>query len=261
MTNTTDLQGSSRFLNYLDLPDTYKPSPSTSPLAFLKQHLHQLPKHLAIYFASRVPARTRTTLPLVRNRRLNYVQSGAGSVALGWQNGRARWPLLWEQSGSTRDDIKPGELNGAEERAWANRHFMHGRGGELNKLGALLAEYEAEREAERTRQLRRDDAVRQSMMPQVAEEEEDSDEEVEEDDDPPVSEDPVETVEEHRLAFERRLQERFIYGLLDGFEYDDIDWDDKWDTIGDQDAEDRWFDEDDEDDAPMEIDRPTTPDY
>lgn len=198
-----------RFLTYLDLPADYTPSPVHAPFEFLRAHLHQLPQHLALYFSSSVPARERTALPIVRNRRLNYTQSTAGASALGYAAGRAQWPLLWEQSGTTRDDVKPGQLSGVEERAWANAGFMGGHAGEVGRLGALLSEYEAEREADRTRALRRDRAVRESMLPQV-EEEEDSDE-----DEDANGPDDEETVEEHRATFERLLREKFIYGTLD----------------------------------------------
>ncbi|KZV84265.1 hypothetical protein EXIGLDRAFT_753970 [Exidia glandulosa HHB12029] len=250
---------SERFLKYLDLPDDYEPSPTRAPLDFLRAHLYQLPQHLAVYFSSSVAPRERTALPIVRNRRLNYAQSPAGSTALGYSAGRAEWPLLWEQSGSTRDDVKPGELSGQDERAWANANFMGGQGGELGRLGGLLSEYEAEREAERMRALRRDRAVRESMMPQVEEEEDESDEEDDATDANAAAEE--ESVEEHRAAFERLLRERFVYGTLDDFDYDSVDWNDEWDSIAERDNEERWFDADDDDDMVVDIDRSGTPDY
>lgn len=46
------------------------------------------------------------------------------------------------------------------------------------------------------------------------------------------------------------------------FEYDAVDWDDQWDSVGERDEEERWFDADDDDDVPMaEGDRSGTPDY
>jgi len=48
---------------------------------------------------------------------------------------------------------------------------------------------------------------------------------------------------------------------LQGFEYDDVDWNDNFDLDLDRQREDAWFDEDDEEDGSMNIDRSGTPDY
>lgn len=206
-----------RFLRYLDLPECYQPSPTAAPVEFLQQHLVQLPKHLALYFSSLVPPKSRTSLSIVRNRRLNYVQSPAGQEALFWKRARSKWPLLWEQSGTAREEgARPGDFDAADERAWAKDNFLGGNGAaQIGKLGALLGEYEADREAERARHLRRDAAVRQAMMPQLAEEDEDSDDEDPVDAAANAAEDAAETLDQHRDAFERLLKERLVYGLLD----------------------------------------------
>ncbi|KAH7103970.1 hypothetical protein BKA62DRAFT_695173 [Auriculariales sp. MPI-PUGE-AT-0066] len=104
------------------------------------------------------------------------------------------------------------------------------------------------------------------MMPQLAEEEEDDDSEDEEDvataTAATAAEDAAETIEQHKNAFTRLVRERLIYGLLEGFEYDDIDWNDSLDVDVDQQHEDAWFDaDDDEEEAPMAVDRSATPDY
>jgi len=55
-----------------------------------------------------------------------------------------------------------------------------------------------------------------------------------------------ESPQEARLAFERSIKERFIYGLLDSDLYATVDWDDRWDEDTSRDDQDRWFDDGDE---------------
>ncbi|CAG8703628.1 14124_t:CDS:2 [Acaulospora colombiana] len=52
-------------------------------------------------------------------------------------------------------------------------------------------------------------------------------------------------IERIKSLFERLLKERFIDGRLEHFDYDSVDWDDKWDVQSREDEE-RWFDEDDD---------------
>jgi hypothetical protein len=63
-----------------------------------------------------------------------------------------------------------------------------------------------------------------------------------EDEDPEIQE--SESPEEAQALFERRVRERFIYGLLEGADYDSVDWDEWLDVEDDRDAEERWFDDD-----------------
>ena len=221
MTATDSRAEAARFLRYLDLPDDYEPSPIGAPFAFLQQNLHQLPHHLAVQFSSSVPSHERTKLPLVRNRRLQYIASTPGQKAISFPRARARWPMLWEASGTARDDSsKPGDFYAAEEREWAKADFLGGQATQVGKLGSLLSEYEAERDADRARQLRRDHSIRQAMMPQLGEEEEDTDDDEEQESEAAAAvanatEDAKETVQQHREAFERLVRERLIYGNLE----------------------------------------------
>jgi hypothetical protein len=158
---------------------------------------------------------------------------------------RNSWPGLWQ--GRERSGIEEGK----EERLWAQNEFLGGAQQHVGQLHNLLGGYEEEREAERVRNLRRrrigeDDA----FVP----EEEDSEDEDEGNKNmqPPEQE----TDEQVKDLFERRIRERFIYGLLDvgrkigkqtvkskflqNVDYDKIDWDE---SLGDEDrdAEERWF--------------------
>ncbi|GAV98991.1 hypothetical protein LENED_000415 [Lentinula edodes] len=119
---------------------------------------------------------------------------------------------------------------------------MQGSTKHVKKLGSLLRDYEEEREAERVRNIRRTQlAAEESQF--IPEEDEDSAE-----DEPVESGDVEEATEaDNRAEFERRIRERFIYGLLDNIDYDRVDWDESLDTDNDRDTEERWFDDEDED--------------
>lgn len=151
-----------------------------------------------------------------------------------------------------------------EEEEWAAKQFLDGKKMHVGKLGPLLGGYEEEREAERVRNIRRKEAERLEELP---EEDEDTDEEEEEDQEisqPAVTE---ENAEETREIFLRLVKEKFIYGLLEvrittfslpcqsdlvvapysqNVDYDKVDWDEQWDVDNDRDAEERWFDEEEE---------------
>ena len=85
---------------------------------------------------------------------------------------------------------------------------MGGAKQHVGKLGSLLGDYEEERAAERFRMERRRREVEEPFIP---EEDEDTSDEEDLVSAPPEEESP----EEARLAFERLVRERFIYGLLD----------------------------------------------
>jgi hypothetical protein len=92
-----------------------------------------------------------------------------------------------------------------EERAWADNEFLQGSTKHVGKLGNLLGGYEEERETERVRILRRERAVINDFVP---EEDESSDEGASD-----VAMD--EPLEDTKASFERRIRERFVYGLLE----------------------------------------------
>ncbi|KAF7352634.1 DUF2052 domain-containing protein [Mycena venus] len=98
--------------------------------------------------------------------------------------------------------------------------------------------YEEEREAERFRTLRRERAEAEF----VPEEESDSD-----DDNVSGPSSMVQMIDEDaKTSFERLIRERFIYGLLENIDYDKVDWDENLDADDDREAEERWFDEEEE---------------
>ncbi|KAI0065938.1 hypothetical protein BV25DRAFT_1616127 [Artomyces pyxidatus] len=190
-------------LSYLGLPLDYTPAPGNEPIPFLTKHLHQLPPHLLFYFSTVTTPQERSVLPSVRNRRFKFSNSDPPELRL--SEAKRQWPTLWE--GRERR----GQEEGRQEREWAEKEFLDGKiKSHVGKLAALLGDYEEEREAERVRNVRREQAIA-AEDEFVPEEDESSDEEIEGDlpqDDPAVTEDAEE-------VFTRRIRERFIYGLLE----------------------------------------------
>ncbi|KAH9482559.1 hypothetical protein JR316_0004659 [Psilocybe cubensis] len=211
-------------LKYLGLAESFEPSPERDPIAFLSQYLTHLPPHLLLHYSYITTPKQRSVITSIRNRRLQYVNKNPPELS--FDAGRSTWPNLWQ--GRERRGVEEGN----EERSWAQKDFLHGSKQHVGKLGNLLAGYEEEREAERVREIRRNnrDAVEDDFVP-----EEDSDEDV-----PPE----VETAEQARASFERLLRESFIHGLLDNIDYDGVDWDETLDVEDERDAEERWFEED-----------------
>ncbi|KAJ2931644.1 hypothetical protein H1R20_g5360, partial [Candolleomyces eurysporus] len=221
-------------LKYLGLPPDYTPSPTTQPIEFLKQHLTHLPPNIVSYYGLITTPKQRTVIPAIRNRRLQYTQTAPAELS--FVRARNSWPHLWEGR------LQPGVEEAKEERTWVEKEFLAGNPTHVGKLPGLLRDFEEERENERVRTLRR---VRESEE-LAPEEDSDSDEEDEEDEEPPSSESDPETDQERQAIFERRIKERFIYGLLDSIDYDKIDWNESLDVDDDREAQERWFEEDDE---------------
>ncbi|KAK7470466.1 hypothetical protein VKT23_001891 [Stygiomarasmius scandens] len=219
-------------LKYLGLPIDYHPSPADEPVGFLVKHLNQLPPHLSAKFSSVVTPKQRTIIPAIRNRRLNYTRSNP--TELSFTNAKREWPNLWQ--GRERRGIEEGN----EEKQWAENSFMAGAPKHVKKLGSLLGGYEEEREAERVRTLRREQiaAREEEFVPE--EDESDSDDEVE------AEPEPEESEADARVAFERRIHEHFIYGLLERYDYDKVDWDENLDADNDRELEEAWFEDEDE---------------
>ncbi|CAK5275591.1 unnamed protein product [Mycena citricolor] len=215
---------------WLGLDESSLPSPAASPIEFLMVNLRFLPPHLLQSFSNITSPKDRSRLPAIRNRRLKY---SAAAPELRFAAARNNWPLLYE---GTSRPTKPG---GEEEKAWVQNDFLDGRRKHVGKLGELLSGYEDEREGERLRALRREKAEAEF----VPEEEEDSDSD---DEGPLPPEEPV-TEGVAKASFERLIRERFIYGLLDGVDYDRVDWDESLDGDTDRESEERWFDEEEED--------------
>lgn len=193
-------------LTWLGLEKDYLPSPSNQPIEFLLEHINHLPPHLLLKFSSITTPKQRTTIHSIRNRRVVYLNSNPSELS--FTSARHTWPTIWP--GRERRGIEEGN----DEEQWAETGFMQGTTKHVKKLGHLLRDYEEEREAERVRNIRRAQlAAEQDQF--IPEEDEDSDEE-----------EPVALEEENdadlKEEFERRIRERFIYGLLDvsnGFLY------------------------------------------
>lgn len=187
-------------LSYLALPSDYAPLPSKQPVEFLRKHVRELPPHLLSLFSTITSPKERTQVPAIRNRRLKYVESQPPELSLA--NAKSTWPILWE--GRER----PGIEQGQDEKTWAEKDFLDGIvSQQVGKLGALLAGYEEEREAERVRTIRRQRAEYIESLP---EEDEDTDDEEEE-----VTMPQEPSTAESEASFLRRVKERFIYGLLE----------------------------------------------
>ena len=189
-------------LRYLGLPQDYQPSPLTEPVDFLSKHMPSLPQNLLSLFSSQVTAKQRTVLPAIRNRRLRYFESSPPEFAM--PAATALFAYLWP--GTLGNNVAREEAE--DEKQWADKEFLGGHGKQVGKLGALLGGYEEEREAERTRALRRQQREAEESFP---EEDEDTD------DEEAAAEAAKEelTPQEAEQLFKRRLKERFIYGLLE----------------------------------------------
>jgi hypothetical protein len=190
-------------LKYLGLPPDYQPNPESDPIRFLSQNIRTIPKHFAPNFDQRTTPKQRTVVPTIRNRRTKFTQSNP--TELSFESAKKSWPLLWTGDPSEAGPRR-GQAERLEEKNWADHEFLGGATQHVGKLGALLGGYEEERAAERFRMERRQ---REAEKPFVPEEDEDTS-----DEEDPASPPPEESPEEARLAFERSVKERFIYGLL-----------------------------------------------
>ncbi|KAF9651229.1 hypothetical protein BDM02DRAFT_3110943 [Thelephora ganbajun] len=219
-------------LKYLGLPPDYQPNPESDPILFLSHNIRIIPKHFSQKFAQSTTPKQRTVIPAIRNRRTKFTQSNP--TELSFESAKNTWPLLWAGDPS-EGGPRRGGAEGLEEKNWADREFLGGAKQHIGKLGNLLGGYEEERTAEKFRMERRRREVEEPFVP----EEDTSDEDLAP---APLEESP----EEARLAFERLVRERFIYGLLDSDLYATVDWDDMWDEETSRDDEDRWFEDEDE---------------
>jgi hypothetical protein len=92
-------------LKYLDLPPSYSPSPSSDPKSFLEAHIHQLPPNLLARFAPALDIHERSSLPVIRNRRTQYVQSAPREYT--FEGARKRFPDLWESIALASGRLRP----------------------------------------------------------------------------------------------------------------------------------------------------------
>ncbi|GBE79436.1 hypothetical protein BKA93DRAFT_741844 [Sparassis latifolia] len=229
--NTPHAFKGSLVLSYLGLPEQYEPSPNADPIQFLLKHLLELPPHLSMLFSSVTTPKQRTVVSAIRNRRLRYTETDP--VELRFASSKVTWPTLWGNE-------RPGQHEAADERDWVEREFLGSLKPHVGKLGMLLGGYEEERALERIRTLRREQA---ELLDSLPEEDESEDEDNEEQ---PANLTPEASAEDAESLFLRSVKERFIYGLLESIDYDKVDWDERWDTARDRDAEERWFDDEEE---------------
>jgi hypothetical protein len=196
---------SERVLKYLQLPEDYQPSPSAHPLKFLSIHLRELPSELLRSFDAFVTPKQRSTLPVIRNRRLTFLGSNPDTFTL--PAAKSQWHLLYPIR------QRHGIRQGLEEKAWAENDFLGGGAQHVGKLGNLLREHEEDREIEKSREQR----LQQSASLREAEEAvEEFEEEFDSDDEPSTSTSgKSDTAEEMQHEFLRLIRERFIYGLLE----------------------------------------------
>lgn len=189
-------------LSYLQLPPNYSPSPAAAPIPFLTKHIRQLPSHLLRLFSTITTPQERTAVLVIRNRRFNFVQSDP--TTLRFIPTRQRWPTLWEGPGEL------GHEQSREEKEWADTAFLGGGHKPfVGKLGALLGEYEEERQMERARLARH--AHQDVFVP-------DEDQSTGSDGDQYSLEPEVpESTQAVQESFLRRVQERLIYGQLEVF--------------------------------------------
>lgn len=192
-------------LNYLGFPPDHQPDPDSDPIRFLSQNIRIIPKQFAPKFAQSTTPKQRTVIPAIRNRRTKFTQSNP--TELSFESAKKAWPSLW-----TSDLFVGGPRRGQDERLeeknWADHEFLGGAKQHVGKLGALLGDYEEERVAGAFRMERRRREAEEQFIP---EEDEDTSDEEDPTSAPPEHESP----EEARLAFERSIREKFIYGSLD----------------------------------------------
>ncbi|THH05911.1 hypothetical protein EW146_g9772 [Bondarzewia mesenterica] len=225
-------------LSWLGLKSDFEPAPSRAPIEFLTQHFSKLPPHLLKHFSAITTPRQRSLISAIRNRRFRFASTDP--LELRFSAARSQWPTLWDGRGE-----RYGGEEAREEKEWVEHEFLGGSmRPHVGKLGVLLGDYEEEREAERVRTIRRQHAA-EDFVPEEDESDEEEEEEEEEGEAGATPMGENESVEDSQALFQRRIRERFIYGLLETDLYETVDWEEKWDD-DDRDAEDRWFEEEEE---------------
>lgn len=191
-------------LKYLGLPADYTPSPTLEPLEFLSKHLNELPPSiLAVTFPD---VKQRSQLPVIRNRRLKYVESSPAELE--FDQAKGKWPSLWTgplrpPPHSTSQQVPSKDESDVD---WVKSGgFLPGSTRHVGKLGDLLGGYEEERNMESMRQRRAEQREKEEneFIP-----EEDSDSDSDESGLPTKDEEPSQE------DFLRRVREKIIYGLL-----------------------------------------------
>lgn len=199
-----------RILTYLDLaPSAELPS---SPRAFLTNHIHSLPPPLLASFTI-VPPRQRSSVPLIKSRRLTYASRSPLPSILTAESARLRWPLLWERLGGGNIALAPPTADVEEEEEWVKGGFLPGVEGRqhVKRLGGFLRGLQEEREMEDVMAAKR---VERRLDDQGEEFDSDTDDE----DEAVYRRVPAAGVTEREVrevkeAFEKKVMELFIDGL------------------------------------------------
>ena len=200
-----------RIRSYLSLaPSTILPS---STFAFLEAHLHILPTSLLLPFSSIISPRQRSTIPIIKSRRLLHASNNPLPNTLRADSGRLRWPLLWERLGGS--SLPPSSQGVEEEEDWVTEGFMPGKEGRqhVKKLGGFLRGLEEEREQEGVREARRVERRLDDVGEEFDEESDDEEASIA----PRPAGNPSRATEldqeDVKKEFERKLLELFVDGL------------------------------------------------
>ncbi|EJU06635.1 hypothetical protein DACRYDRAFT_103585 [Dacryopinax primogenitus] len=252
MTSTTTFDPAP-VLNYLSLPSSSSPSPTSQPLLFLRQHLPHLPPSHASAFSNLLTPAERAALPLIRARRLAYALHDPSPHQLTWSHAASQEPMLWTAHGGPSSGLSParlGEREAQEETEWTKSEFIGrrgpGGGGMIGNLGRLLGEFEGERVGEAERVARIERATRAaSRVEQHGEQEDEDMDSLSEHETSSEEEGGMTAADAVKHAFERAVRERFVEGLLEWADYV-CDWETDCDGEWERDGEERWFDQEEE---------------
>ncbi|WWC67817.1 uncharacterized protein I206_101733 [Kwoniella pini CBS 10737] len=250
-----------QILSYLDLPIT--DVLPLQPLEFLNKYILNLPQSILKEFIFLSPKQL-TNLSIIKHRRLLYSTKIPKPNFLLPNQGRLRWPLLWENLGGDPNiNLNDNSLNAIEEEQWVSNKFMNpisiinndndnrisgieeaSKRQHVKKLGGFLRVLEEERESESVRAAKRMERRLNTLG-------EEFDDESDEEDIQPFSAynngvrvEIKEDQGEVERVFEKRILELFLDGL-DTIDYTEIDFIDPpdGDPIAIRDAEDRYFDD------------------
>ena len=181
------------------------------PLTFLSNNIYNLPPHLLKYFESVTTPKQRTSIPIIKKRRLNWARSVHSRDTFTADTGRFRDPSNFEQS-LDRDErgYHPSHAYaqdaGAKESQWLENESMMSGHAKLGKLGTLLSEYESERDSRGYTQSKAS-AIRNQDTSTLGK-----------------------SILSGTDAFERLLLENWVDGVDDKLDYG-IDFDDTYDTL------------------------------
>ncbi|WWD00443.1 hypothetical protein V866_007357 [Kwoniella sp. B9012] len=238
-------------LSYLDLPPSdILPLP---PIAFLTQHISNLPPSLLQHFTFLTPKQL-TFIPTVKHRRLLYATSNPKPSILGVSQGRLRWPLLWERlGGDPFSAINENSQSAIEEEQWVSEGFMNDpnsdreKNQQVKKLGGFLRVLEEERESENVRMAKRMERRLDNQGEEFDDSDSDEDENGGQRNGRETSGNRIEVKEDQEeveRVFEKRILEIFLDGM-DTIDYTSIDFHEPpgGDPIALQDEEDRYFDD------------------